>query len=837
MKKILHIIITLTTCTFGIYAQNTISGRVIDYSSRKGLDFVNVAVKNTGSDQLLTGTSTESDGSFSISGLANGKYTVTFTFMGYVEQSKEITLSGSPLNLGKIALREDAQQLQEVEVVGQGSTMRFELDKKVFSVDQNIASSGGSATDVLENIPSVEVDQEGNISLRNNESVEIWINGKPSGLTAENRAQILEQMPAETIQEIEIITNPSAKYNPEGTAGIINLVMKKNRKAGYYGSVEAGIEYPWGGIPGGRAAFNINFNAGIVDAYFNAGYHYMNSNGGTTSDRINYIDSTRLEQTSDNDRRFSGLFLRGGIDIHVTDRSTIGVSGFGMVASRNRANNANNYILANLDDFSYADNYRLIDYDILDTARIYSRLQESQGKHPGYNATLDYTFKPNKNHTLTLYGTYRSFGMNESRLYSVYEEDGLLTSRQMQTTDTRPGGIELKADYEWKPTQQSRFEAGWQTNLRRDKSLNDATDSLTNLPMSAYYNDYESREQTHALYVTYGNRFWDKLSIQVGLRGEMFKRDNSSVYIVGNDTVNDTQSGDTTIFQLYPTAYISYSFPNGHELQFNYTRRVDRPRGHQINPRQDFSDSTNIEFGNPNLLPQYSSSMELNYLKNWDAHTISAGLYYRFADGVIQSIRYIDGDVMKTTFINISKRQEAGLEIVGKNRLFNNILQLTTTANFYYNNISAATYTNPISGISIYIPEQNVFVGSVRLNAQFMFTKTFSGQISGRYSSPRVVAQGQRTHNYSIDLGLRKTFFDKKLAISLRVRDLLNSRSFQTETWSEQFWQKSARRWNSRTIGLTITYSFGDTQQKPKFRPEGGGDDSGASDYEGSYEE
>lgn len=837
MKKISCVIVLSLITVLQLYAQNSITGRVIDYTSRKGLDFVNVAVKKAGTDQLLTGASTESDGSFNIVGLENGKYDVTFSFMGYIEQSKEVVLNGSAVNLGKISMREDTRQLQEVEVVGQGTTMRFELDKKVFSVDQNIASSGGSATDVLENIPSVEVDQEGNISLRNNESVEIWINGKPSGLTAENRAQILEQMPAETIQEIEIITNPSAKYNPEGTAGIINLVMKKNRKAGYYGSVEAGIEYPWGSLPGGRAAFNINFNAGIVDAYFNAGYHYMFSNGGTTSDRINYLDTTRLVQTSDNDRRFMGLFLRGGLDIHVTDRSTIGVSGFGMVGSRNRGNNVNNYVLANLSDLNSDENYRMTDYEILDTARIYSRHEKSLGKRPGYNATLDYTFKPNKNHSLTLYGTYRSFGRNESRLYSVYEEDDMLSSRQMQISESKPAGIELKADYEWKPTQQSRFEAGWQTNLRHEKSLSDATDSITGLSMPAYYSDYESNEQTHALYVTYGNRFWDKLSVQVGVRGELFKRDNTSFYVDGSDTVRDYRSGDTLIFQVYPTAYISYSFPHGHELQLNYTRRVDRPRGHQINPRQDFSDSTNIQFGNPGLLPQYSSSMELNYLKNWDAHTLSAGLYYRFADGVIQSIRYMEGDVMKTTFINISKRQEAGLEIIGKNRLFNNFLQLTTTANFYYNNISAATYTNPVSGISVDIPEQNVFVGSVRLNAQFMFTKTFSGQISGRYSSPRVVAQGQRTHNYSIDLGLRKTFFDKKLAIAFRVRDLLNSRSFQTETWSEQFWQKSSRRWNSRTLALTVTYSFGNTQQKPKQRLEGG-DAAGASDYDGGgYED
>ena len=822
--------------TIGLCAQNIVKGTIIDGNTREGLDFVNIVISKSGSGKIVAGTTSEADGKFQIDNIPNGQYTITFSFMGYIDQQKRITLNGSTINLGKIVMSEDSKQLQEVEVVGQASGMRFELDKKVFSVDQNIASSGGSATDVLENIPSVEVDQEGNISLRNNESVEVWINGKPSGLTAENRSQILEQMPAETIQEIEIITNPSAKFNPEGTAGIINLVLKKNRKAGYYGSYEAGVEYPWGNILGGRTAFNINFNAGIVDAYFNAGYHYMHSNGGTSSDRVNYGDATRLIQTSDNNRVFSGVFLRGGINLQVTERSNIGISGFGMVGSKNKSQNANNYVLANLSSVNFSSDYRLTDYDILDTARIYSRLQESSGNRPGYSATLDYTFKPNKRHNLTLYGTYRSFGSTETRHYSVVEDNQTTSSKQTQNTKSSPADIELKADYEWKPTDQSRLEAGWQTNLRHEASFNNAIDDFTGLPMPAYFSDYESNEQTHALYITYGNRFWDKLSIQVGLRGEMFKRDNSSIYINGNDTIRDLQSGDTTIFQVYPSVYISYSFPHGHELQINYTRRVDRPRGHQINPRRDFSDSTNIQYGNPNLLPQYSSSMELNYLKSWEAHTISAGVYYKFADGVIQSIRYMDLDAMNTTFINIAKRQEVGIELVGKNRLFNNVLQLTTTANFYYNNITEATYINPLKNININIPEQNIFVGSVRLNAQLMFTKTFSGQISARYSSPRVVAQGQRTHNYSIDLGLRKTFFDKKLTLALRVRDLLNSRSFQTETWSEQFWQLSARRWNSRTIGLTVTYSFGNTQQKPKFRPDSNSNVSSGDD-EGSYED
>ena len=215
-----------------------LTGKVIDNGTRQAVDFANVSVLKKGETAPVTGTVTDETGSFSLD-LADGQYTLVISFMGYSEQRREVTVAGKPINLGRIALKEDTQVLKDVEVVGQGSSMRFELDKKVFTVDQNIASAGASVTDVLENIPSVDVDQEGNISLRNSEDVEIWINGKPAGLNSENRGQVLQQMPAGTIEKIELITNPSAKFSPEGSAGIINLVMKKDRAAGFYGSVQA----------------------------------------------------------------------------------------------------------------------------------------------------------------------------------------------------------------------------------------------------------------------------------------------------------------------------------------------------------------------------------------------------------------------------------------------------------------------------------------------------------------------------------------------------------------------------------------------------------------------
>ena len=806
-----------------ISAQTTITGTLQDKQSREAVSFANVVLCNKGDSVPLVGVMSDIDGQFALTTVEKGELEIRISFLGYQPVVKKVNIQGSDIRLGKILLQEDSRTLNEVEIVSQGSDMRFELDKKVFSVDQSIASAGGSVTDVLENVPSVEVDQEGNISLRNSDAVEIWINGKPSGLSAETRAQVLEQLPAASIKEIEVITNPSAKFSPEGTAGIINLVLKKDRQKGYYGSVTAGISYPWGGKPGGNAGANFNYSEGIVDFSFNLGYRYRSSHGKTITDRrvLQGLDTlTQLKQDATSDRQGGGIFARATLDIRLTDRSTLGFSGFALMGDKNHSENNSRYTLT--------------DWKTSDVLRDYRRIEQGKTKHPGGNAQIYYQLKL-KQHSLDLSAAYNNFQFNQDNTYIQEESD---TTRQEQLNHNNDHFVRLKADYEWKPTQQSRLEAGWQTDLAWRRTDADAWDlpTLQRQPLDAYYNDFLNREQIHALYITYGNRFWDRFSVQVGLRGEYMKRHLRTEYFTEEGT-RTVAERDTSYFQLFPSVYLSYSFPNNHELQLNYTRRVDRPRGHQINPRQNFSDSTNIQYGNPGLLPAYSSALELNYLKTWDRHTLSAGLFYRFSDGVIQNVRYMDGDVMKNTFINMSKRNDLGVEVVAKNRLFKEVLMLTTSVNVYYNTLKAAHYHNTLNGseVDIDLAGQKTFVWSVRLNAQFMFTKTFTGQLSGRYSSPRVVAQGRTSHNYTIDLGLRKTFLNKKIALSLNVRDLLNSRARSNTTYTDNFWQYQKRKWNSTTISLTFTYSFGNMNNKKK--PQKGNDSDGGASYEDSGEE
>ncbi|MEG1546834.1 MAG: carboxypeptidase-like regulatory domain-containing protein, partial [Bacteroides sp.] len=361
MRRFLIGIILVGICVSG-YALpemlGVVKGKVIDAKTKVALDYVNVSVTKKGSTELIRGTITDQTGSFFLDNIPYGSYTVSISYIGYKTLEKGITLTSTAkfANMHVVSLSEDSQVLDEVQVLGQKSQMKFEIDKKVFDVDQNISSTGGSASDVLSNIPSVEVDNEGEISLRGSSNVTVWINGKASGLSADNRAQILEQMPAESIEKIEVITNPSAKYSPEGTAGIINIVLKRDRKAGYYGSVQAGADTR-GGYNGSA---NINYSSGKLDAYASLGYRNRKREGGGYTNRLNTNDNTFLNQTSENDGRGGNAFGRFGLTYHATDNDHFLLNGFGMFGDRK---NKNTIDYTSDNPHSFVSSQRLSDSD------------------------------------------------------------------------------------------------------------------------------------------------------------------------------------------------------------------------------------------------------------------------------------------------------------------------------------------------------------------------------------------------------------------------------------------------------------------------------------------
>jgi len=798
MKKNFYFILFIAF-SFPTLASVSIKGKVIDASTQSPLDFVNVTVFKSGNSVPVASVVSNASGDFTLPTVNNGKYSLRISYVGYNTHNQELVIAEKPLNLGTIPLEGNVKNLAAVEVIGQGSQMRFDIDKKVFSVDKNISAAGGSASDVLKNIPSVKVDNEGNVSLRKDANVEVWINGKPSGLTADNRAQVLQQMPAESIESIEIMTNPSAKFNPEGTAGIINLVMKKNRKAGYYGSVSAGLMYPTGGKLGQSFGTNINYNSGKIDAFLNIGYRAMNFKGGGNSIRYNNASpsmaDTILTQNNVMRNSFSGLFVRTGIDYHLNDKNTISIAGFGMAGSGN-----SNSTLS----------YQKTDLISNQIIRDYSQTNTGTGTRPSINVNVDYRhdFDSKGNNNIMTSISYSAHNRGGDNRYQQTDLPAPINDKT-QSSDNNNKEFVFKTDYTNKFTETSRFEAGWQSTV--SDRLSDASGyyTLTNVSLPEYQNKFDYNEMIHAAYLTYGDRFLDKFSVQGGLRAEYLDKKFTNTTSTGAQTIDPKQT-----LQLFPSMYLSYTLSKSDEIQLNFTRRVNRPRGRQISPFRDYSDSTSISYGNPNLLPEYSSALELNYLKSWQSHSLSASAYYRITDNVIEDVRFFNAGTMENTYMNIAKRQNSGLELVAKNQLFT-ILNLTSSVNLYYSKIDSSVYVNPYNmAITTTIPGQSTFSWSANMMANLMLSKTMSGQITAEYSSPTLIAQGKESAEYKIDLGLRKTFFNRKLSVNVMAMDIFNFNKDKTTTHGAGFYQVAESYFHRRMIGLSVSYNFGN--MKPK---------------------
>lgn len=810
MKKKMSIVLAGMLLCFApdMFANETdgkIKGIVMDGELGGPLEFVTVQVKAKGSDKIVQGSVTGSDGKYTIGGLKKGEYVVTFSYIGYEEVSKNISISSDNqiLSLGELTLAEDANQLGEVEVVAKRPQMRFEIDRKVFDATQDIAAEGGSASDLLSNIPSVEVDNEGSVSLRGNSSVTIWINGKASGLTADNQADILDMMPAGDIKQVEVITNPSARYSPEGTAGIINIILKDDRKPGYYGSVKVGADTD-GGY---QASGNINYSSSKVDAYANLNYRNREFKGGGITSRLNTTDNSFLDQTNDSERQHNNWFGRFGATWHITKSDDLAFNVTGMTGG--------------------GDNSENIHYNSIDSQKntIYTsdRMTNGDSDMKMYNLELNYVhkFSENSNIDLTVSNNqWRRDGMDIFRQSTVYTDPSQTANPlyQTQENDIKDKTWEVQADYTNKISDMARIEAGYKGTFQRNASPVDTYTGTTAEDIrqdESLYNRFLYNQDVHALYMTYGGK-WNKLSYQAGLRGEYWRVDTRSLDFDQEFNGKASEAFEKDYFKLFPSAFISYSLPKNNELQVNYTRRLRRPWGGQLNSFRNISDASNISFGNPELTPEYSHSFELNYIKSWESgHTLSLSGYYRSTDDVIQRIRFLntEDNVMYTTSENVAKSQASGLEIVGKDKLFK-ILDLTTTVNLYYSKLDGFSYLPQGAETPVIGDTDESFAWNVRMIANFSLPWGVSLQGTGNYNSKQLMAQGHREPNYSVDLGLRKSFLSDKLTLSINARDLLDSRKFRTVTAGDGFWQDSENWRGGRRVGFTLTYNFGNMNKK-----------------------
>lgn len=798
MKKLVSIIlfvVWMLPSSASVEATGSVRGNVIDAKTKEPMEFVNVSVRKAGTTVPLTGAVTDHSGEFQIGRLSDGEYTLSISFIGYRTYEKNFTYSSKNGNIDfkMIELEPDSQVLGEVKVLGQKSQMKFEIDKKVFNVDQNISSTGGTASDVLSNIPSVEVDNEGEVSLRGSTSVTVWINGKASGLSADNRAQILEQMPAESIERIEVITNPSAKYSPEGTSGIINIVLKEDRKAGYFGSLQAGVDTRGGWNTSG----NINYSSGKIDAYANIGYRRRVTEGGGISNRTN-LDAegnpvSFLNQLSENDGHGGPVFVRAGATYHLTKQDHFNIGAFGMFGDRNQTTTIN--YSSNIPG-SFAERQRITD---------------SKNKMKGGNVELGYKHDFSKTSNLDITASWNPWNMDGTSIYkqrSQYDAGGEDFSYQRQESDMRSNGWELQADYVNAFSENSKLEAGYKGTMSREKSPVETFSGTTvddEQPDEELYNKFYYDRDIQALYATYSGRL-DKFGFQAGLRGEYSHIETRSLGF--GQSKGEVSPYKNDYFSLFPSVFLTYTLPAGNEIQVNYTRRISRPWGRQLNSFVNVTDSTNISYGNPYLDPEFSNAYELNYIKNWESHTLSISAYYRSTNDVIQRISYLDGNIMKSTYENVAKSQSAGTELVLKNN-FARILDLTTTVNLYYNKLDGFSYLPEGAQAPVIGKANEDFSWDAKMIANVALPASFSLQVTGSYNSKRIIAQGYRKANYSVDAGVRKAFWDRKLSLSVNARDIFNTRKWKTETSGTGFTQYAENWRTGRTVGFTLTYSFG----------------------------
>lgn len=806
MKPRLLLSLVLFLCFANQFSQaqsttvsGTVKGILLDKETGNPIQFVAVSIFKDGSTSPLQSFSSNENGTFVFEGIEPGTYRIHTDLIGYLPYNQQINvIAGQGLALGKIYLKTNSKILKVVEVTGMRSNMQLGIDKKTFSVSDNISSAGASASDVLKEIPSVQVDEEGTISLRNSSTVTILIDGKPAGLTSDTQGQVLEAMPAESIDKIEVITNPSSKYSPEGTAGILNIILKKDRKPGYYGSVRIGASNPKGYNWGG----NFNYSSPKIDFFANANMLNFNNSGSGYVKRQSYtnsIDTSYLNTGTKQNSTINGFFFRGGLNYHFNDKQTLSLSTFVMDGSRNSTSN--------------------IDYTYLNTAPQVtnsSRDITNKSNRNNYNATLDYDWNIEKDQNLEASLTYgkRTNTNTSTFLQTNKNSAGTVTgtSYQQQFSPSNDQNAEFKVDYSKKLSDLAKLETG----MKNDWTESNSTDMIYNGKQSGsdwiisnpnVSNDFDYHEWINAVYGTLSGNISPAFGYLIGLRGEETNVSFSTNDYITTDPNAGKSQYNRNYLNFFPSVFLSYNLSKESELQLNYSRRINRPRGRSLNPFENITDSTNISTGNPALNPEYSNAFELNFMQTWNNHILTSTLYHRTTEGVIQSVSYLENGIIFQSPSNATNSTSSGFEIVAKDQ-FSRILSTTSTVNMYYETMDAFDYNN------VHYNGTNGFSWTARLNGTLMLSKSLSGEISGYYNAPHLIAQGKNEGYYTVDLGLRQFLLNRKLQVSLNVRNLFDSFKFDNTITGSNFSQETSNKFFGRQIRLNVTWNFGNLKPK-----------------------
>jgi outer membrane receptor protein involved in Fe transport len=803
MKYCISILLCFVCCSSSIWGQSnnlTLSGKTIS-TSKQAIPDAAIALFNESDNKLIAGNTSNEDGTFVIDKLTEGHYRLRISIIGYKEKtitSIVFNAKSGNINLGNIPLETSDVNFKGVEVVKEKEMFQMGIDKKTFKVDKNITATGGTAADVLQNIPSVTVDATGNVSLRGKSSVNILIDGRPATLLAGDVASAIQSMPAASIESVEIITNPSSKYDAQGNAGIINIITKTNKNQGLNGSTTLGIG-DRGKYNGG---LNINMKKGKWNYALNSNFRISDNFQRTTTDRHNITNDTGSHTYGDYQRQFDGWFNSFTIGYNLNTQNTISVTQ-NLNKMRFGTFGGQEFDLYSKVGSSYAITERGESFKGGPNSSSSNMNWKHKFKKPKQELTTDVTFSISKSNNKQVLTT-NSLDGNRNVLYG--------TILQEIPSENQNKNLNAQTDFTtplW--GKDGKLEAGLKTQNFWFNTDNNPTKTLPGGSPSTdllLKNTYEYAQHNFAAYSSYGNKY-KKWSYQGGLRVEYSGYQGS----VGN--INPVAYSNSFL-NLFPSAYLAYQHKENQQFYLNYSKRIDRPYFMRLMPYLNIANALDTSSGNPNLKPEFINNIEFAYnLQLPKGNNIMASIYYQHTSNLTQNFTkiYADGTSFSQP-VNLSAGSTYGFELISKTQI-TKAWDATISANFFQNNINGANVDPSISNQG--------FSWFSKLNSNYKFSKQISLQLMGNYESAKPAAQGNLQEVYWFDAALKANFLkNNKASIVLNVTDIFNTRKYTTNYNLPYYNQRIYRDKETQVATITFTYKFGKSEWDSKSNGDSG---------------
>lgn len=739
----------------------------------------------------MGGTISKSDGSFIIDGLAPGSYYLELSFIGYTAQRINDIVIEHPKqhkHLGQITLGADTQSLDEIEVLAHRPALEFKLDKKVINVSNQYTT--GSAVNLLENIPSVVVDIEGNVSLRGSSDFSVLVNGVPSLLEP---SEALQQIPASTIEKIEIITNPSAKYNPDGTAGIIHIITKKNGTKGL-----SGVFNLKGGTNNAAGDFLFSLNKNRLSYFISADYYLGNYSGDKYGYRNTFSGDSvySIEHDGHIHNKFDRYNLRGGMEFRIDNLKTIDINmAYG---GRKKWDDA---------DLSYAE------YDNFTSSRLaYMSDEDAYHKSQGVAANAYYTQQFNRQgEELRATITYQQRASDEYSKNILRNMDQTVIEGKKNTEEGPMERLETKLDYTRTSGQYGKIETGYQSTFYNSKdqteqlNIQTATEQFLNNP--AYNNEIKFRQDIHALYFIYGNKN-AALGYQIGMRGEYSNRTVKALPSASNAIIGDTKV-NIQRYDYFPSLHLSYQLPFHQELMASYSRRIERSRSYHFEPFYTWVDAYNIRHGNSSLLPEYINTYELNYLKKMENAYFSLETYYTITNNKVEWIRSVyDDNIIQRFPENVGMDYYLGMDL---SYSFNMTKwwRFDLSGSLFDYRVKGQWQDNDFN--------EHLLTWSYRINQTLRLNALTQLQANWRYYSKRITSQGVYQPVYTLDMALRKEMMKRKLTGVIELRDIFSTNNRENTNTGIDFRDHYFQKIHTPVLTFVLTYRFNNYKPNNKI--------------------